>query len=114
MTAEAAERASWLTRPCPSWCAQGHEENEHPDDRACWGEDHAVALALEPRVHMSDGCLWPEQVQASIKQGRREISPRIDLGKGDDPRVSLTLVEALTLGELLIRLVDEATVTRPA
>jgi hypothetical protein len=24
---------TWLTEPCPSWCARDHHEHDHPEDR---------------------------------------------------------------------------------
>ena len=49
MAAEQTHRPSWLTEPCPSWCANEHREEDH----------------LEDRVHKSAGLITPAVVRRS-------------------------------------------------
>ncbi|MFT4263273.1 MAG: hypothetical protein QM572_07830 [Nocardioides sp.] len=42
---------TWLTEPCPVWCARDHAEDDQPEDRAHRSAGVSVAvIAARPRI----------------------------------------------------------------
>ena len=39
-------RPSWQVDPCPAWCAGGHRESDHPDDRQHRSASIAVPVVV--------------------------------------------------------------------
>jgi hypothetical protein len=95
-------RPSWQVDPCPAWCAGGHAEHDHPDDRV--HRSPAVAVPVVTRRTAFDG---PE-LRRSTQAAEFEVAvSRVDGEKetwayvGDGPAM---FIEVTT--ESAARLID--------
>ena len=99
------ERPFWLAGPCPAWCAESHNDGDHPDDRRHAGAYHSVSLtmgdayiAFPSEAKAGPGANWqPRYIAVALEQDWREVEPHIVIQYADDKYLSLALAEAREL-----------------
>lgn len=108
----------WQTRPCPSWCAGGHDDRDAVEDRVHWSRwEHEVRMTrYSAAVHLPQEAGKPidsTPLDAEICLSQRETDAaatvRLDWSGGargeDEPRpvpVLMTPVEADAIGRALM------------
>jgi hypothetical protein len=110
----------WLDRPCPAWCLMTvpHEDHEMVDDRCHMSASFQFESPLEePDVSRNaDGSVvacHPARVGAGMWQHYREGDPYIALLHNDDKSFHLTVTEAASLAETLMKTADRASEIEP-
>jgi len=104
----------WQTEPCPTWCSNGHEASDHPDDRKHWTapDDRRLQLTLYGLQRNADNTGWyddPPIMDVYLMQHVREAEPRISISVNEAPATDLTLSEARRLADVLRDLLQTAT-----
>ncbi|WP_344287371.1 hypothetical protein [Streptomyces synnematoformans] len=103
--------AWWPThRVHPAFCLPGeHTDDDHPDDRVCWGSNGYVDLALSAPVATGDGTTRPEYLIVTPSQHVDETQPKLWLGLDEsDVGRHLTVAEARQLAQRLLDATYEA------
>ena len=83
-------RPSWQTDPCPRWCAGGHEESDHPDDRV--HRSCAVPVPVVARRTWFEGARLyrhEEAAEFDVALGRVDGEGETWLYVGDGPARSI-------------------------
>ena len=85
-------RPSWQVDPCPAWCAGGHREGDHPDDRQHRSASLAVPVVLR-RTELAADSLRRTVEAADFEVGLSRVDgePETWLYLGDGPGRSLEL-----------------------
>ncbi len=92
--------ATWLTAPCPIWCARAHEQADHPEDRYHRSEPSYVAAlaAVERTVPVLDALTATDLL---VRVGQYIDDPiawvAIEAAEDPEPRLVLTLESARLL-----------------
>ena len=80
-------RPSWQADPCPRWCAGGHAEHDHPDDRVHRSLSEAVPVVARRTAFESSGVRRRAEtvefeVAVSRVDGERETWAYVGEGPG--------------------------------
>lgn len=116
--ANADNPPTWLTGPCPPWCADEHHAIDLPGDRLHGSPCLTVELRTMDYLNLGSPErpeFRPREMLMDLVQGYREIEPRICLNDNTDTfEVYLTLIEAERVSAHLSALVAQARDTPPA
>lgn len=101
-----APRPYWQTRPCPDWCERGigHNDHDHPADRAHYSNTHEVQLFNEPPIEYEPDQWGSETLAVYLRGHVDEVEPVMHFGRGDEAGMTLRLDEVDELIRTLIRL----------
>lgn len=104
---------SWLTDPCPEWCAAKHREADFPDDR----RHFSAWLRPVPLTHAPPVGKHQRVLMVYVEQHVDDDSPCVVLTEEHrgQPELRLTAEEACDLGAALMhgRTVASDTVKTP-
>lgn len=79
-------RPSWQLDACPGWCAGGHQEGDHPDDRVHRSSDLAVPVVARRTWFEGGGIRRAAQSTAfEVGLGRVDGEPQTWVYVGDGP-----------------------------
>lgn len=95
------EPPSWQIDPCPAWCAGGHRENDHPDDRRHRSAATAVPVMVRRTTVEGDSLIHaaePSEFEVGLSRMDGDAETWLYLGDGPGDSVE---VAAESAGPLL-------------
>ncbi|GAA4803299.1 DUF6907 domain-containing protein [Nocardioides caeni] len=96
---------TWLTEPCPSWCARQHHEGDHPEDRF----HQSTPSTIDAIAGTGDAVPLTSTLHACeivVRRGRHVGDARewlsIESAEHPQPRMALTAESAQSLTRALL------------
>lgn len=91
----------WQIEPCPTWCIDGHEDDDHPDDRKHYSDWHTrFPLVLMEGTFVGWRYYTPE-LDVFLAQDYRETTPRVLVQVNENEALTLTVAETVRLAAAL-------------